>query len=217
MYNINETDIILAEKIKSQKKDFYLMFQKNFETQEKTLEEFIKGINHAQFNNFKDTRFIWNIAGFINIISFDLKVIGQDLMLAENEWQKRYYARQACLIIYESTNDFFDLLGKDFKEIVFSKICDCKVEEELNTIRKQLNSFKTEHFDNLQLIRNTAIAHRDNDIMKQINTIQSICWSDTLGLISSYDKILNQLGGLFQQLINIGLTKFEELQKKKNS
>jgi hypothetical protein len=215
MYNINETDIILTEKIKRQKKDFYSMFQKNFETQEKTLEEFIKGINHAQFNDFKDTKFIWNIAGFINIISFDLKVVGQDLLLAENEWQKRYYARQACLIIYESINDFFDLLGKDFKEIISSKICNSTIEEELKTIRKQLNSFKIEHFDNLQVIRNTAIAHRDSDILKQINTIQNICWSDTIGLISSYDVILNQFGGLFQRLINIGLVKFEELQREK--
>lgn len=215
MYKTNETDKFLAEKIQQQKKDLCLLFSNNFETQEKTLDLFLKGINHAQFNEFEDTKFIWNIAGFINVISFDLKVVGQDLMLAENEWQKRYYARQACLIIYESINDFFDLLGKDFRKIVSSKISDNKVEEELIVIRKELNSYKSEHYIDLQKIRNTAIAHRDNDIMNQINVIQEICWSDTIGLISSYDKILNHLGQLFQRLINIGLAKFEELQKKK--
>jgi hypothetical protein len=215
MYKINETDIILAGNIQRQKKDFYSTFRKNFETQEKTLDIFINGINHARHNGFEDTKFIWNIAGFINIISFDLKVVGQDLMLAENEWQKRYYARQACLIIYESLNDFFDLLGKDFKMIVSAKICDSKVEEELLTIRKELNSFKSEHFNKLQEIRNIAIAHRDNDSMIQINTIVSICWSDTLMLVTGYDKILNKLGQLFQRLINIGLDNFDELKDEK--
>jgi len=215
MYKINDTDIILADKMQKQKKFLKSTFQNNFDTQEKTLELFIQGINHAQFNSFTDTKLIWNIAAFINIISFDLKVVSQDLMLAENEWQKRYYSRQVSLIIYESINDFFDLLGKDFRELISLKICDKKVEEELMTVRKDLNSYKSKYFDKLKGIRNTAIAHRDNDSIKQIRTIIDICWSDTIEMVTSYDRILNQLGQIFQGLINIGLSNFEELKKKK--
>lgn len=135
-------------------------------------------------------------------------------MLAKNEWQKRYYSRQASLIIYESINDFFDLLGKDFKKLISLKICDKKIEEELMIARKDLNSYKSKYFDKLKVIRNTAIAHRDNDSIKQIRTIIDICWSDTIEMVTSYDRILNQLGQTFQGLINIGLSKFEELKKK---
>ncbi len=216
MYKINETDYLLADNIRKQRKELQSTFWKNFETQEQTLDYFIKGINHAKFNEFEDTKFIWNIAGFINIISFDFKVVGQDLILADNEWQKRYYARQACLIIYESINDFFDLLGKDFKELISTKILDKTIEEELINVRRELNSFKANYFDMLKVIRNTAIAHRDNDSLKQVDTITNICWSDSIEIVTSYDKILNHLGQIFQRLMNIGLEKFDELKTKNN-
>lgn len=211
MYKNNQTDKYLSENIQKQKESLKLTFLKNFETQEKTLELLIKGINHAKFNEFEDTKFIWNIAAFINIISFDFKIVGQDLMFAENEWQKRYYARQACLIIYESVNDFFDLLGKDFRKLITANICNEIIERELKSIRKELNSFKANNFEKLKEIRNVVIAHRDNDSLKQIISIQNISWSETIGLVTNYDKILNQLGQVFQKLINIGLANFDEL------
>ena len=211
MYKTNQTDQFLSENIQKQKESLQLKFLKNFETQEKTLELLINGINHAKFNEFEDTKFIWNIAAFINIISFDFKIVGQDLMFAENEWQKRYYARQACLIIYESINDFFDLLGKDFRKLITANICNEIIENELKSIKKELNSFKANNFEKLKEIRNVVIAHRDNDSLKQINSIQNISWSETIGLVTNYDKILNQLGQVFQKLINIGLENFDEL------
>lgn len=115
MYKVNSTDIFLSEQIQKGKENLKLKFQENFTTQEKTLEWFVKGINHANFNGFVDTKFIWNIATYINIVSFDFKIVGHDLFFATNEWHKRFYARQACLIMYESVNDLFDLLGKDLK------------------------------------------------------------------------------------------------------
>ncbi len=214
MYKTNQTDHFLFENIQNQKESLRLTFLKNFDTQEKTLELLLTGINHAKFNEFEDTKFIWNIAAFINIISFDFKIVGQDLMLAENEWQKRYYARQASLIIYESINDLFDLLGKEFKNLVTTKISDSNITNELIKVKSELNAYKTKYFDSLKDIRNISIAHRDNDSIKQINSIINICWSDTIGMVTSFDKILNHLGEIIQRLINIGLEKFEELKLK---
>jgi hypothetical protein len=214
MFKKSDTDKELEKLIVKQKNSLRLSFKKNFETQQNTLGIFLKAINHADRNGFGDTKLIWNIAGFINIVSLDLKIVGQDLTFAEDEWQKRYYARQACLIIYESLNDLFDLMGKDFKDLISDKIKNDSINGELNRIRKDLNDFKNVHFDTLKEIRNTSIAHKDNNIISQIEIIKNINWSDTIGLITQFDKILNDLGSLFQKLINLGLENFEELKKE---
>lgn len=211
MYKITDTDKELEKMIEQQKSVLSLSFKKNFDTQEKTLELFVKGINHADFNRFNNTRLIWNIAGFINIVSLDLKVVGKDLYFAENEWQKRYYARQACLIIYESLNDISDLLGRDFKTLISKKFIDNTFEGELKIIRVELNLFKSAYFVRLKEIRNISIAHRDNDIMKQIDLIKNISWSEIFGVISKFDNILNSLGQSIQKLINNGINELDEI------
>jgi len=141
-------------------------------------------------------------------------VLGQDLTFAENEWQKRYYARQASLIIYESLNDLFDLLGKDFKTIINTKLNNSELESKFLLIRKELNQFKDNNFNRLKEIRNVATAHRDNDILKQINLIAEISWSEVIGIVTVFDKILNKLGPLLQELINYDLRKLDELRNK---
>jgi hypothetical protein len=174
----------------------------NFKIQEKTLELLIKGVNHSEYNSLKDHRMIWNIAGFINIISYDLKVIGRDLFFTDNEWQKRYYARQASLIMYEGLGDLFILLGKDFKKLISTKFITSDFERQLKQIRTDLNIFKEQHNDRLKHIRNVAIAHRDNNILKQIETIQKIEWIETINTLKQFDNILNALGQVFQQIID---------------
>jgi len=212
MYNIQDSDHILTKQIKKNHKRFQSDFKKNFAIQEKTLSTLLSGINHAKFNSLKETKVIWNIAGFVNIISYDLKVIGQDLILSESEWQKRYYARQGCLLIYEAINDIFDLLGKEFKTLVLQNLASDEIKNELIKLRRKLNTFKKEHFTNLQSIRNTAIAHRDNDSLKQIKTIVEINWSDTLQLVTTFDNILNHLGEILQSLMNNCLERLDKIE-----
>ncbi len=211
MYNKNDIDEYLSENIQKNKEELQTRFIENIKSQEKTLDLLITGTQHSKLNKFKDTKLIWNIACFINIISLDLKVAGEALILSENEWKRRYYARQSCLIIYESINDFFDLLGKDFKILISSKICSLEIENELRSIKKELNFFKTKHFNELKNIRNLSIAHRDNDSLQQINSIVNISWSDTIEMVKNYDDIINLLGTTFQKLIKMSLEKFEEL------
>jgi len=215
MFKKSDFDINLERKINKQKKEINDSFQKNIESQERMLDFFIVGINHADFNKFKDTRLIWNISGFINIVSLDLKVIGRDLTFAENEWQKRYYARQACLLIYESFNDIFGLLGKDFKELFCTKINDDQLDEIIKSIKSELNQFKDKYIAKIKVIRHNAIGHRDNDILKQIEQINSISWSESIEIVSCFDRILNELGIVFQELIDYGLKEFDELKKSK--
>lgn len=77
-----------------------------------------------------------------------------------------------------------------------------------------MNQFKLEHFEPLKTIRNNAIAHRDLDSITQLTSIINISWSDTIEIVNKFDNILNRLGSVMQQIINIGLVNFEELKDK---
>lgn len=210
-YNRSNLDKDLEDLIAKNKASLTSTFESNFQRQEQILNLIKSSLNHAEFNNFHDNKLIWNIAGFISIISYDLKIIGRDLTFAQSEWQKRYYARQACLIIYESVDSLFELLGKDFRELTQKRLNIVELEEILKDIRKDLNLFKTTYSKKLYEIRNVAIAHRDNDVMKQIEIIQQINWHETFQMTSQFDNILNKLGGFCQSLINKGLSDLTEL------
>lgn len=210
-YNKNSFDKDLENLISKDRANLMSIYDTNFQTQEQTFSLIVDSIEHAEFNNFNDNKLIWNIAGFINIISYDLKIIARDLTLAQTEWQKRHYARHACLIIYESIDSLFQLLGKDFRDLTQKRLNILELEEMLTEIREDLKLFKTNYSKKLYEIRNVAVAHRNNEVLKQVRIIKQINWNDTIQMISQFDNILNKLGAFCQSLINKGLRDLTEL------
>ena len=194
--------MFLAQKIKESQNELEKDFNNNFDIQEKTLSVIVGGLEHANFNKFSAASTVWNISGYLNLVSYDLKIIGRDLMFAEKDWQRKLYARQAYLLIYESMNDFLQLLGKPLREAVshFSDAEICK--EKIQTIAKKMNTFKAERENTLKLVRHTAIGHRDKDMLVQLQAIQSIGWLEATQILSQYDAIVRELGAVCQDLMN---------------
>lgn len=201
MYNITDTDrefqaLLTKEKIA----EFEKGFEKNFLTQEGTLQLLSLGVQVAADLKFESSRVIWNTACFVNVLSYDLKIIIRSMIYAQREWEKRVFARQAALLVYEAVNDLFDLLGKDLKEAV-QKLSDSYFfEDQLKKIRSDLNSFKQSHFTALKEIRNVAAAHRDQDALKLVRAIYGISWIESFSIFSSFDRIIILLGGILEAL-----------------
>lgn len=159
---------------------------------------------------FEDNKLIWNISGFITLVSIDIKTMQIGMNFAETEWQKRFYARQICTVMYESSNDILELLGKDFKSIIAQRINITSFEHDLEEIKSKLSQFKAEHSEYLRTVRNNTSAHKDKDILKQIDIISGINWTDTLHIAMKFEGIINALGGFLQKVINIGLANLED-------
>lgn len=212
-YNINGVDLHLARNLKMDGKAIKKNLHLKLEEEEKMLDLFEQSVKHCQANNFNDNQTIWNISGFVNLVSMDIKTVNIGIYFAESEWIKRYYARQACLIMYEATEDLFRLMGKDFKQIIKTKIDIAEFELELKKSRQALNTFKTNNQEYLQKVRNTAIAHKDLDILKQIEVIKEINWSTIIQMIVDFESILTTMGSFLQKLINKALKESDELIK----
>lgn len=154
---------------------------------------------------FEDNKLIWNISGFIALISIDIKTIQLGMYFVDTEWRKRFYARQICTIMYESSKDIFELLGKDFKSLVSKRIDITSFEYELKNIRSRLNQFQNENSEYLCAVRNNTSAHKDKDVLKQLEVISDINWASTIQTTMIFEKIINDLGVFLQKLINSGL------------
>ena len=135
----------LKKTIDNQKSVLNLTFDKNFDTQEKTLSLIVEGLEYSIENKHEKLSVIYNISGFVNLISYDLKIISRDLTFSKKEWQKKLYARQAYLIIYESMDDILELCGNNLK----NEIKTFRDSEILTSHRKiviaELNKFKEKH------------------------------------------------------------------------
>lgn len=172
--------------------DITEIYKKRFRVKEKTLTILTNTLASLDETVPKEVKTFFNIANFVNIVSYDLMLIGRDLLFAERKWQKKHYSRQAALLIYETINDLFDLLGNDFKRLT-EEIQDNNFELNMIEFRKKLNEFKVKNHVFLKEIRNITIAHRDKDSIKQINSIITI---DDVGIIKitfEFEKILHEL------------------------
>jgi hypothetical protein len=211
--NQDNTDIELAGLIQKNRKNLEHDFNNNFDIQTKTLSIIAGGLEHANFNNFDKASLVWNIAGYLNLISYDLKIIGRDLMFAQDGFQRRHYARQMYLLIYESMDDFFQLMGNPLKTAV-REFGDA--ETHLNAVKSiatQLSKFKKEYGSKIKVVRHTAIAHRDKDFLSQRETINSIDWGDAIEILGKYDAIVRSLGQVLQQLMDRTTDELHEKQK----
>lgn len=214
MYQITQTDLEFEQLLKTKLDEFRKQFESNLSIQESTMELLYKGVMHSDLNNFKNNRLIWNVSCYVNVISYDLKVIGKYLMLSKTEWEKRYFARQAGLLIYEGTNDLFDLFGREFRTAISGLSDFEKLKESLKQITKRLNLYKETHITRLHNIRNVSIAHRDQNTAEQLSTIFSISWVEAINFVSEFDQILNLIGHFLQEVMNKSVFEFEELDGK---
>lgn len=202
MSNTNNNDNIDLDEI-------IHLYEKRFKVQEHTLSVITKVVLSLKDDNEYDIRFLWNLAGFINIISYDIKVITRDLIIAKSNWQKQHYARQSCLLIYESVNDIFELLGKDFKRGI-TKLGVSETQLEIKQVRSDLNVFKDKYYLKLQNVRNLSIGHRDKDALKQLKSILQINPSETIimtiefeGILRNLENTITQYSQVFMDRINV--------------
>jgi hypothetical protein len=188
--------------LESEKESLTSTFTDNFIRQQSTLEIILKARRYAEAHSLKDHIVFWNAAGFVNVSSFDLKVIVMQMTFAKNEWSKRLFARQACHLIYELLSDLFEILGKEFRGHIALLPENENLKIKLKDIVGRLNEFKGKHYNWLQAIRNVSAAHRDKDLLQLFNTIEQISWLESINLVTEFDKSLNDLGALLQVVID---------------
>lgn len=206
MYNISEEDLKFADSVKQDRATLEANFAKTILKAETTLNLFSDTINLVKQYNLDKNSVFWNTARYVNIVSLDLKILSKHQAFAETEWEKRLFARQISLLIYEALDDILSLLGKEFKIIAADYKEDNGFSELLNEIRSKLNLFKSTHYKKIKAHRNNSIAHRDKDTSEQLKHIYSISWLESVNMSSEFDRILNELGMFLEIIMRGGIS-----------
>ncbi len=202
MFPKSKDEIELEELIENQKSDLKRQFENSFRVNEESLRIILKAKSFAENSNEGLNMKFWNLAGFICIVSSDLKYAGFHLTVSKNPWEKRYFGRQVALIAYEATNDLFELLGTKFRESLKKIDRGNKYQSVLNSLTLKLNNYKAEYSKGLKEIRNVSIGHREQEISQQFEVIEQINWLEMIKMMKEFDEILNDLGSFSQSLLN---------------
>lgn len=230
-YNINNVDKQLEVLLKCERDDILNKLNSSMTTGELSLELIITSIKHCkqqisnidkhllQKNNsvslhnslitkkkaFEDNLAIWNLCGHIQLTSIQVKDVQKRLYAGEtNELQKRMAIGEASLLVYESSKVIIDCTGKDFMNFL-NKVLTQKQLEGFKSLRKELTAFRESNSKYLKDVRVKSVAHKDTDILNQIDIIENLNWSDCIQLLLNYEKILNSFGTFLSSLIPLGM------------
>ena len=158
----------------------------------------------AKKKAFNDNLVIWNLCGHIQLTSIQVKDVQKRLYAGEtNELQKRIAIGDATLLVYESSKVIVDCTGKDFLEFLHKVLVHDQLED-FKSLRKGLTTFREGNSKYLKDIRVKSVAHRDTDVLNQIDVIEGLNWSDCIQLLLDYEKILNDFGTYLSSLIPLG-------------
>lgn len=141
-----------------------------------------------------------NLAQFVLILHYDLRIHGSDCEASQNEWRRKLYGRQIATTIFESIEDLTSLCGRILKDSL-KLVAPSETLESLRITLRDLKKFRTTYSTQLKEIRNNISAHRDHDALIQISTMNTMDISMILDLNENYILWLNELMSILDQTI----------------
>ncbi len=196
---------------------------KEKENQEKYLEESsdpVQRNNHRILHEkYCETEKLFNMIGFLNLVSLDIFTMMHYLIIAHSETDRKYFARNACMLMYEMVDDVLTLLGciKNEKDDVYKigslvkDINDEKLSDALHTVRQAWNNFKRDVFaKKYNVVRNKSVAHKEHDFIKQYDAANSISWGQVVEDFIVFNHIFSVLRFFIKFLTEKYFEKFNQ-------
>lgn len=167
------------------------------------LETITEEYEKASINKDEEKMKIFNISLFVFTVELDVSSLIFMIPFHEmDKWNQQLLGRQLAVILYESTDDLLELLGKDFRLLINKLTKQDELSKKIKKYTKELNIFKNQNKDALQEIRNYCGAHRDKNAYKQLEVINNIETNDLLKLTADFMKPVSKLTPLFSEVMN---------------
>lgn len=175
----------------------------------RALVEYRRRCQEAQFAELEN---LANLAQFVLILQYDLRIHGSDFEATNRRWRRNLYARQIATTLFESIEDLTKLCGRALTgELVDFAPQDTL--EKLQSTLRGLRSFRRSHSTTLKEIREVISAHRDHNAQTQITTMKNIDIDRILDLNADYILWLNDLLSIIDDTI---VHSFADLEARSN-
>lgn len=179
---------------------------KEKENQDKYLKESsdpVQRNNHEiLFKKHCETEKLFNMIGFLDLVSLDIFTMMHYLLIAHSESDRKYFARNACMLMYEMVDDVLTLLGCVKKENddmykigdLVDDINDQDLSDALIKVRQDWNNFRKEMLNKkYNEVRNETVAHKEHDFIKQYNATNIISWGQAVEDFVKFNHIFSVL------------------------
>lgn len=162
-----------------------------------TTEEYERALSNGETEKMK----IFNVSLFTLTIEYDISSLKFLIAFQMDQWNKQLLCRQLAVILYESTEDLLELLGKDLRLLINKLPASDELSKELKKRTKEINKFKTANMLFLQEIRNYCGAHRDKEAYKQLMIINNINSDNLLGLLVDFMQPVSKLTPFYSKVM----------------
>jgi len=117
---------------------------------------------------------LYEASQFCLMYEADLTILICDAVCRSERWESHPYGRLLAMTMLECVEDIPQVLGKEFRNALFTLDSDAAKKARLNNFVSQLANFRKTHEHDLRYIRTIAAAHRDHDVRRQLEVIDTI-------------------------------------------
>lgn len=137
---------------------------------------------------------------FLYLQSYDLTVYHKNYSATGFEFEKKLFCRLAAMNLYEFIADTREMLGKNFRNEVKTKLPNTDFSK-LNSLMARLNNFDFLYGAEIKAIRNAVIAHREHEPLKQIEVIEKIDVESFLSHIANFYLLSRDINAYLSELL----------------
>lgn len=166
-----------------------------------TTEVFKQSLQNSKRQGWHTHAQLWNLGIYINLAAHDLSVLVWQLCVERDIWTRKLLARHVALLMYETTEDMTQLLGKRVREPLDKLGILPTFDGSLRTVREPLDQFWKQHAGKFNHIRRTSAAHRDLDGLTLFDTIDTIDIYEIIDRGLELGKVLNNIGSVVQSIL----------------
>jgi len=132
----------------------------------------------------------------------DFAALKEFFLAANNDWDRRFVARQMAVMLYEGTQDLPALIGKDFRDMMKRLEFADNRTKEVSQIRTKLAAFKRVHSERLKELRNVIAAHRARDVTLQLRLLDSLDKFEVYRTAVEFYAIVGELASVLTNITN---------------
>jgi hypothetical protein len=133
---------------------------------------------------------LYDASQFCMMYEADLTILICDMVCRTDRWESHLYGRLLAMTMVECVEDIPQVLGKDFRNALFSVDSDAEKKKRLKEFTSQLIDIRKTHERDLRYVRTVAGAHRDQDVKRQFQVIETI---DTRRLMKLAKELIGTL------------------------
>ncbi len=172
-------------------------------------------INHPCVKEYvdflKNENILYEINGKLILYYLDIMVAYKNMITIYDDWEVRVHIRRICTLLYECIM-FCKALGRPIKCLKGPE--DNEAVNNYDSSLKSLRFYLEKYESRLEEIRHKTEAHKDPDLILQINLIENISIKEFFKIIDTSIKKLNALIQSMVPLFRQFNTKLEELKSQ---